>query len=332
MPKIDRHISDLLYDHDCVIVPDMGGFISSYSPATIHPLSQTIEPPSKKIAFNILLTHNDGLLASHIAKQEELSYNEAIKKISQYVDNYQDEIDTGKKFVIERVGILSVDSERRIQFEPFKNVNYLKDSFGLTTIHYTQTPLPNQQAGRIRASVKPSARKHKTLADALLLAGSIFWFCMNIYIVSPAKFDFASLNIFNREKAAHIEDFSKAEPKHAQPPAARVETVYVKPAEPLAKPIASPSAPISKNDELKPQSSVEGPLNFYVIAGAFRSDDNAVRLVNELKAQGFSNAGIIDSNNTLKKVKYGAFATLEEAQKELNRLKGIQKEGWIYRR
>ncbi|MGZ6416715.1 MAG: HU domain-containing protein, partial [Bacteroidia bacterium] len=27
MQKVDKHISELLYEHDCVIVPDFGGFV-----------------------------------------------------------------------------------------------------------------------------------------------------------------------------------------------------------------------------------------------------------------------------------------------------------------
>src|SRR5271169_882564 len=98
--RVDRHIRDLLYDHDCVIVPEMGGFIASYAHARVNTAQQTIEPPSKKIAFNIFLTHNDGLLAEHIARYEHLNFNEALKEIRGYVHHYQEELDAGKKFVI----------------------------------------------------------------------------------------------------------------------------------------------------------------------------------------------------------------------------------------
>ena len=33
--RIDEHISGLLYDHDCVIVPDFGGFVGNMRPARL---------------------------------------------------------------------------------------------------------------------------------------------------------------------------------------------------------------------------------------------------------------------------------------------------------
>src|SRR5271169_228048 len=113
----------------------MGGFIASYSHARVNTAQQTIEPPSKKIAFNIFLTHNDGLLAEHIARYENLNFNTSLKEIRGYVHHYQEELDAGKKFVIEEVGVLYADAGRNVQFEPFAAANYLKDSFGLVTVH-----------------------------------------------------------------------------------------------------------------------------------------------------------------------------------------------------
>ena len=68
---LDHYISDLLEDHDCVIIPDFGGFIGNYASARINPVNHRIDPPFRKITFNKLLVHNDGLLAAYIAKKEE---------------------------------------------------------------------------------------------------------------------------------------------------------------------------------------------------------------------------------------------------------------------
>ena len=134
--KIDKHISDLLYDHECVIVPDLGGFLSSYVPSKIHPVRHMVLPPSKKIAFNIFLRQNDGLLANHVVQSEHVTYPEALKEIETYVETCHKELADGKKFIVERIGILSKDAETNIQFEPFSNVNYLKDSYGLSPVQY----------------------------------------------------------------------------------------------------------------------------------------------------------------------------------------------------
>ena len=51
--NVEKHIGELLYDHNCVIVPDLGGFVANYAPAKIHPTQHTFTPPTKNIVFNI---------------------------------------------------------------------------------------------------------------------------------------------------------------------------------------------------------------------------------------------------------------------------------------
>ena len=63
-----KHITDLLYRYDCVIVPEFGGFITNRIGAKLNESTQTFYPPTKQITFNSHLKHNDGLLANYIAE------------------------------------------------------------------------------------------------------------------------------------------------------------------------------------------------------------------------------------------------------------------------
>jgi len=136
--KIDNYISELLYDHDCVIVTDLGGFIANYKPASINPALHVINPPSKKLAFNSSLKNNDGLLASHITRRSHLSYVDACEVIREYVKDALKNMKSGQKLKIEKVGVLYIDNEDHLQFIPDQSINYLIGSFGLATIHSPQ--------------------------------------------------------------------------------------------------------------------------------------------------------------------------------------------------
>ncbi|MFN2430356.1 MAG: hypothetical protein ABR574_10085, partial [Cryomorphaceae bacterium] len=35
MAALDQYINELLYDYDCVILPQLGGFVTNYKPAQI---------------------------------------------------------------------------------------------------------------------------------------------------------------------------------------------------------------------------------------------------------------------------------------------------------
>ncbi len=64
---ITAFIRELLFGHDCVIVPGFGGFIGNYTPARIDKSTSTFYPPVKQISFNRNLNHNDGLLVGRIS-------------------------------------------------------------------------------------------------------------------------------------------------------------------------------------------------------------------------------------------------------------------------
>ena len=83
MNKYVEHIEELLYLHDCVIVPGFGGFICDYTSANINEKTGTIVPPSKKVVFNKHLKQNDGLLIDWIARKEQIDYEKAQRRLAQ---------------------------------------------------------------------------------------------------------------------------------------------------------------------------------------------------------------------------------------------------------
>lgn len=165
--KIDNYISELLYDHDCVIITDLGGFIANYKPASINPALHVINPPSKKLAFNSSLKNNDGLLASHITRRSDLNYADACEVIREYVKDALKNMKSGQKLRIEKVGVLYLDNEDHLQFIPDQSVNYLISSFGLATIHSPQIkreqPIVREEAPK---RIKPGKVAKKKIVRA----------------------------------------------------------------------------------------------------------------------------------------------------------------------
>jgi hypothetical protein len=128
---VEKYIRSLLYEHDCVVIPDFGGFIAHYTSASVHPIRHTFVPPSKEIAFNEMLKLNDGMLISYIASGEGINREEAAKKVRDFAESVRDDIRRHQKYVFEEIGTLTLNFEHKLQFEPFKHINYLGESFGL---------------------------------------------------------------------------------------------------------------------------------------------------------------------------------------------------------
>jgi cell division septation protein DedD/nucleoid DNA-binding protein len=133
---VEKHIKNLLFEYDCVVIPEFGGFIANYVSAEIHPVTHTFLPPSKHIAFNEMLKLNDGLLTSQIASSENISREEALQIIRDFINEVKTEIGQKDKYVFNEIGTLYLNHEQKLQFEPDTTINYLSGSFGLPKLEY----------------------------------------------------------------------------------------------------------------------------------------------------------------------------------------------------
>ena len=131
---IAKHIGELLYDYECVIVPGLGGFITDDKPVSINEVTHSFSPPFRTVHFNTQLHANDGLLINHIAQQEQIEYNIAKQKVDSFVFECHNSLDAGKNITFKNIGLLYQDEDKNIVFEQDHKVNYNSGSFGLSTL------------------------------------------------------------------------------------------------------------------------------------------------------------------------------------------------------
>ncbi|MBK5719462.1 SPOR domain-containing protein [Dysgonomonas sp. Marseille-P4677] len=118
-----------LSEHNCVIIPDFGGFIINIDPAILCS-NGVINPPKQSIVFNPELKHDDGILTSYISKDENISYNAASKKIKDFVSVLRSDIKSGKSVQCSKLGELKINDEGNISFITNKLI-YFPSQFGL---------------------------------------------------------------------------------------------------------------------------------------------------------------------------------------------------------
>jgi len=134
MPSIPEHIKNLLFEQDCVVVPDFGGFITNFHSAGLHEQNGSLQPPRKRIAFNEILQFDDGLLSSYIAGKENKSREEALSKIRSFSEHIWKELKLRKSFRFENLGIFTLNTEGKLVFEPDFRINFYAESFGLVAV------------------------------------------------------------------------------------------------------------------------------------------------------------------------------------------------------
>ncbi len=354
MIKVDKHISDLLYKHDCVIVPDLGGFVANYASAKIHPTQHTFIPPSKKIVFNKNLKNNDGLLANHVACVEKISYTGALKYINQFTSTTNSQLKQGAKVLIDDVGTLYFDTERNLQFEA-GNTNYLLDAFGLA--QFQSPAIKRDNIGkRIEKEFKdrgaiPSGKKkikikyYVAIAIILPLIFGMIWIPLQTDLLK--KISYSGLNPFssNETKKNIVPENTKTKSIKIEPvPSSTMNDTlkYSKlnltgsdSTQPVtAKLLENKNVGIVKADSTSVSvASVNNmsDFKFHIIAGCFQIEENANNFVASLQNQNVP-ASIIGNRNGLFIVSAGDYATRNEASEGLMQLRKSQPEAWLLKK
>jgi hypothetical protein len=157
--QIENYIQELLFAHNCVVIPDFGGFITELKNVEIHPITHRFIPPTKRIAFNEQLKVNDGLLATTIAREEGIELSEAHEQIRKFVQTVREELRTNNNYVFQEIGKLFYNIENRLEFEPDTRVNYLEESFGFHELFFKPIDRKQTDMSTPQRPVRPVVRK-----------------------------------------------------------------------------------------------------------------------------------------------------------------------------
>ncbi len=130
---LSSNIKELLYKNDCVIIPNIGGFVAQSSTASVDMIEQLVVPPSKSISFNIKLNHNDGLIANHVAQHNDLPFTEAKLLVDRYCQEIEDKLFNNKIVHFNDLGKLFFNADGKLEFIPEK-CNFLIDAYGLPDV------------------------------------------------------------------------------------------------------------------------------------------------------------------------------------------------------
>lgn len=346
---IARHIADLLYDHECVVVPGFGGFIKSISPSIILKETNEIYPPFGKIAFNADLSVNDGLLANHIAKTDNSTYREALYEISSSVELWNQQLRSGDSLKLPQIGDLFLNTSGQVEFKPDLASNFNAASYGLPVMHLKTVQVFTPDFSKLQE--RPSTGKPSkivqlipaTLKWAAVLAPFVafaLWGSLNQDTVGNYVQNYSGLFFWVKVTPGKTapSNFSRsasavAEKNQFESPAVFISETgnIVTPSISLVKPNQETNSSIADFDEEVIHS---GKLNagYHIIGGAFKDFNNAMSLISHLKSQGYT-ASIIDTTaKGLFMVSIQGVAGYSDAQKKLKEIKAAgYSSAWVYK-
>lgn len=317
---ITAFIRELLFGHDCVIVPGFGGFILNYTPARIDKSTGTFYPPVKQISFNRNLNHNDGLLVGRISITSAINYGDARNLVEEFVAGLKKKLADGEKVVFENIGSFINNHEGNIQFEPDRSANYHLDSYGLEP--FQCLPLEGYDVRkRIVRHIEKDPVRQASIRKILWRAAVIIPL-LSVMLVVPLKTDLFRAKVeatsMNPLVTAEFENNKKAvdEDNYSETSKSEEKT------EPIAVEADAPEVVIPVVSEVK---------NYFVITGSFKSEENAAIQVTRLREEGFS-PEIVTTNNGFYRVCAMACSDLNTAVTKKDSIAKNFPGSWISRK
>ena len=327
---LTQYIKELLYQQECITLPGFGSFVTQNHPIQVNRFTGEFVPPSRSVSFNRLIQENDGLLASYIAKRENISYAKALVKIEDECARWNKRL-KNDALILPGIGEFSLNAENKLRFLPHGKVNFDANALGLKA--FQKIPLKAHiEAASVVPPVSNSSSTSSPMKDnkeslaftpekkednktpfvkyavigvvAVALLGAVYYFG-NQYLESE------------RLKSAKLAQ--QRITKNVQNASFDLGSI----------------AAISYDTKAEVERVVNNNVNitegqFYsVIAGSFRDQVNAERKLAILKSQGFEAAFAQQSDDGLIRVAYGRFETKRQAYSLLSFVtNSLKEEAW----
>ncbi|MDR2887778.1 MAG: hypothetical protein LBV26_07260 [Bacteroidales bacterium] len=305
-------IRELLFGHDCVIVPGFGGFIGNYITAHVDKSTDVFSPPVKKISFNRNLSTNDGLLIGKISEAKGIDFNEAKTVVARYVTELHKKLDSGETVVFDHIGTFVNNQEGNVQFEPDCKVNYCLNSFGLETFQCFPLERYDIRKSIIKDTDKDAARK--VHLKKMIWRAAVIVPLLAVMVAASLK-----TNLFKpKVETSTLNPLVAAEFEHNKTVIDKSDLVEnISTAESSTQPVI--------------EEVIIPNVQYQIITGSFKSSDNAQKQVDWLVEKGFM-PEVIQASNGFFRVCAAEYPDIEAAELKRESILSIFPETWILKK
>lgn len=328
MTEFYTFLEHLLYDHECVIIPQFGGFVVNAEDFSYNEKEGKIYPKRKCVAFNEKLKTDDRFLSTEWAKKKSISTQEASAQITAFSKELKSQLSTQGEVTLGILGSFSLNQEKRIAFSPNPEFNADLDVFGLYPVGLghlpinkpqkpvlINTPIPEDLPSQSSQEIQPTkmSRSVYVYAAIAFIIGGIGAFFLTAPATNQSQ---SSLNPIKIEK------------KVDSAPVIKVETLIdTTQAKTLSAPVEN--EPITVKVE---ENKVKDVI--YLIAASFQSFEQAEKSLKGFKSLGFDQAEIILKNDQSKfyRISLGTEHSMDAGYAKASELKKSKKvDIWVFK-
>ena len=267
------------------------------------------------------LKSNDGILAQYMAQKESVSYEQALRKIEKEVIVWKQRLHT-QHLTFAGIGEMRLSPQKKINFSPFGAINFDLNSYGLSNFIrqsifspplVTEKPKPfpimeNENKDDLMFTPAENENKRSPIMRYAIIG------VIGISLIG-AGYYFGNQYIAD-EKAKATEMAQKKIKSNVQKATFNLGTL----------------SEVDLTLEANPEVIEDAPLNqtyYSVIAGSYRSMENAEKKLAQLQAEGFDAAFTEVNPEGLHRVAYGRFDSKREALNLHNYIRyALKEEAW----
>ncbi|NLX67493.1 MAG: hypothetical protein GXZ19_12160 [Bacteroidales bacterium] len=334
MNQLISHIEFLLHEHNCVIIPDFGGFVVNNIPPRKDGIA-TFHAPSCELVFNRDLTHNDGLLAQSYMKNSSMTFESAMQKVEQDVQLLKRQLREQRRVDMGKLGAFDLHDDKRFVYTPGAFIR--PALFGLSQA--TLRPLIQMQPA-IPAS--ENGNRQKRSPSMAIIAASVAAVLLLLFIlpVSDTSVGRQSAHMFSETGWLHSKASQSAPALAVTDESAGNEIAKVEESEqsmaadetgnpvPAADEIETPVVEVTGSEE------TNNLPRYYIVMGVYRGFESAQKTIQLLLDEGFHQTGQLERPDRFDV--YAASFTDEAAAKvylkEVHKKFPTHTDAWILKR
>lgn len=314
--RIEVYIIELLYTHDCVIIPDFGAFLTKRESAFIDTDLHQIEPPKRSLQFSAQIKNHDGLLAKHIAFKQQVTFQKAEAKIKFFVEDLRTALHEGKNVHLQGIGTFLYDEQ--ISFQPEKNQNFLLESFGLEKITldtFQQEPSETPDSTPKVKSIQPTQTSRTSQYLKYAAVGFIGLGITAALGLGYYENQVETYNVAEQQKA------EKALQEEIQAASFSLKSAF--------QPIVVNESSADATAEENAASENNTIHQYHIIAGAFRVKANAYKKIKQLNKQDYQATYVGENRYHLHQIAYASFDQKADAIVFLRQIRAENPAAWL---
>lgn len=334
MDFIKFHIAYLLTKHKHVIVPDFGAFIVTKVKEDKLNKRGMISPPVKySLSFNPEFIKDDGLLVHSIAKEKNISNEEALRLVYEYVDSLVDDLRRGQTIQFPWIGKIHLSEDRKIVFTPVLNLSCNASNCGFVNLSFPYLSEISEDD-----FTDKSKKDHKRPLAFLIIAIVLIAVLGVLMIVTPLtppplrflKERFSCLISLSDMKTVRKDTFTV---DSSNAPITPIIDFSLFTRVDSTAPVAADSIQIVADSVQIAVDSVQTEPQYHIIIASSTEEKEAEEILNYLMSKGIGEVKIIRSDGKYR-ISIKAFTNKEEAVSFLNLIRKEQqnllfKDVWI---